>query len=119
MVENYFNIESIGVKVAPLIESDNDIRAKRILHETTKRVGNRFQTGLLWKSDNVVLPNSYQMALNRLNGIEKKMQRDEEFYAAYSGVINDIHKQKNTFVKSRLRSYTTSEIKNGIYRTLV
>lgn len=97
MVENYFNIESIGVKVAPLIESDNDIRAKRILHETTKRVGNRFQTGLLWKSDNVVLPNSYQMALNRLNGIEKKMQRDEEFYAAYSGVIND-------YINKRIRS---------------
>ncbi|XP_065356286.1 uncharacterized protein LOC135950683 [Calliphora vicina] len=88
MVENYFNIENIGVRAAPPIESDDDVRAKRILHESTKRIGNRFQTGLLWKNDKIELPDSYQLALSRLEGIEKKMRRDLNFSAAYSEVIN-------------------------------
>ncbi|XP_073845830.1 uncharacterized protein isoform X1 [Musca autumnalis] len=88
MVEDYFNIESMGVRAAPLIESDDDIRAKEILHESTKRVGNRFQTGLLWKNENVELPDSYTMALRRLEGVEKKLKRDSNLYAAYTEVMN-------------------------------
>lgn len=88
MVEDYFNIESMGVRAAPPVECDDDVRAKQILHDSTKRMGKRFQTGLLWKKDKVELPQSYSMALSRLKGIEQKMQRDVNFSAAYSEVIN-------------------------------
>ncbi|XP_061398464.1 uncharacterized protein LOC133334184 [Musca vetustissima] len=87
MVADYFNVESMGVRSVPLIESDDDVRARRILHETTKRIGDRFQTGLLWKQDDVQLPDSYPMALSRLEGIERKMKRDLNFSAAYRDIM--------------------------------
>ena len=58
LVEVYFNIANMGVRSCPLIEGEDDIRAKKILIETTKRIGKRFETGLLWKNDDVKLPNS-------------------------------------------------------------
>ncbi|XP_073819921.1 uncharacterized protein [Musca autumnalis] len=87
MVADYFNVESMGVRAVPLVESDDDVRAKRILHETTKRIGDRFQTGLLWNKDEVKFPDSYPMAISRLEGIERKMKKDLNFSAAYREII--------------------------------
>ena len=61
MVEDYFNIEKMGVRIAPPIQSEDDIRANRILHESTKHFGKRFETDLLWKTHLANLP-----ALNRI-----------------------------------------------------
>lgn len=88
MVADYFNIENMGVRAAPPVESEDDVRAKQILHESTKRIEHCFQTGLLWKNDVVELPDSYESALSSLEGIERKMQRDQNFSAAYREVIN-------------------------------
>ncbi|XP_055605881.1 uncharacterized protein LOC129754048 [Uranotaenia lowii] len=66
-------VEETGLK--PLSEQEQ--RALNILKQTTKRVGDRFQTGLLWVSDSVVLPNSYNMSLRRLKCLEKRMSRDD------------------------------------------
>ena len=88
LVANYFETENFGVKVLPVIESKIDVRAKEILKNTTK-IGERFQTRLLWNNDNVVLPDSYSMAQNRLLGIERKMKRDPVFGLAYKAIIND------------------------------
>ncbi|XP_073831554.1 uncharacterized protein [Musca autumnalis] len=87
MVADYFNVESMGVRAVPLVESDDDVRAKRMLHETTKRIGDRFQTGLLWNNDEVKFPDSYIMALSRLKGIESKIKKDLNFSAAYREII--------------------------------
>ncbi|XP_058819710.1 uncharacterized protein LOC131682338 [Topomyia yanbarensis] len=57
-------------------ESAETQRANRILMETTKRVGQRFETGLLWKYDSFEFPDSYQMAVRRLQCLERRMQRD-------------------------------------------
>ncbi|XP_058977373.1 uncharacterized protein LOC131802044 [Musca domestica] len=88
IVADYFNVEGMGVRSAPLVESDDDVRAKRILEETTQRIGDRFQTGLLWKQGEIRLPDSYPMALSRLEGIERKMKRDPKFSAAYREIID-------------------------------
>ncbi|XP_041450173.1 uncharacterized protein LOC121404578 [Drosophila obscura] len=65
----------------------------KILQETTKRTGQRFQTGLLWKEDDTSLPNSYNMALKRLVKIERKMRRDANFAQAYNGIMDDYVKK--------------------------
>lgn len=49
IVEDYFNIENMGVRAAPLMESEDDTRAKEILSESTKRVGNRFKRIIMEK----------------------------------------------------------------------
>ncbi|XP_017461425.1 PREDICTED: uncharacterized protein LOC108354765, partial [Rhagoletis zephyria] len=88
LVADYFTIESFGVKPAPPVESANDTRAKAILHTTTRRVNGRYETGLLWRSDDIILPESYSMAYRRLLGIERKMQRDSTFAESYKEIMN-------------------------------
>lgn len=94
MVEEYFSVESFGVTPSSAIESNADIRAKSILHSTTKRINGRYQTGLLWKTDDVVLPDSYSLALKRLSGIESKMRRDTNFAVACSSIIRSYVEKK-------------------------
>ncbi|XP_037825055.1 uncharacterized protein LOC119613182 [Lucilia sericata] len=89
LVANYFETENFGVKILPVIESKDDLRARQIMKETTIKIGGRFQTRLLWRTDDVVLPDSYHMALNRLVGIERKMKRCPEFGAAYKTIMKD------------------------------
>ncbi|XP_044572122.1 uncharacterized protein LOC123257370 [Drosophila ananassae] len=100
MVSDYFEIENFGVKpaqpvaaggveLAPSVTHGGDARAMRILEETTKRVGRRYETGLLWRDDEVSLPESYK----RLVNIEKKMRRDVDFARAYKGLIDDYVKK--------------------------
>ncbi|XP_043660207.1 uncharacterized protein LOC122624614 [Drosophila teissieri] len=104
MVSDYFEIESFGVKpaqpvaaggveLAPSVADDGNARALSILEETTKRVGRRYETGLLWRDDEVRLPESYSMALNRLVNIERKMKRDVDFARAYKGIMDDYVKK--------------------------
>ncbi|XP_017485502.1 PREDICTED: uncharacterized protein LOC108374055 [Rhagoletis zephyria] len=87
MVAEYFSIESFGVKAAPPVKSAADQRAKRMLEETTVKVDGRFQTGLLWRRDNIKLPESYNMALQRLVGIERKIERNKNFGKEYRNIV--------------------------------
>ncbi|XP_054085566.1 uncharacterized protein LOC128921580 [Zeugodacus cucurbitae] len=89
LVADYFNTESFGVRPAPLIEPDEDKRARRILESTVMKTDGRFQAGLLWRQDDVQLPDSYSHAERRLVGIERKMKRDETFAREYRAVIRD------------------------------
>lgn len=73
LVKDYFDSENAGITEPLTIESDDDIRARKIMESTTTTTGNRFTTGLLWKYDNIDLPDSYSMAKKRLICLEKKM----------------------------------------------
>ncbi|XP_065361898.1 uncharacterized protein LOC135955477 [Calliphora vicina] len=110
IVTDYFNVENMGVRAAPIVESDEDVRAKRILNESTRKVGDRFQTGLLWKYDEVSFPNSYSMALKRLEGIEKKMKRDPVFSKAYKEVM------QGYIDKGYVRKLSSDDIKVTSFR---
>ncbi|XP_058458201.1 uncharacterized protein LOC131434928 [Malaya genurostris] len=60
------------------LESEEDKRARSILEVTTVRKGNRMETGLLWRNDERNFPNSYQMAISRLRGLEKRLAKDPD-----------------------------------------
>ncbi|XP_065365551.1 uncharacterized protein LOC135958583 [Calliphora vicina] len=89
LVANYFETENFGVKALPVIESRDDLRAREILRNSTKRVAGRFESKLLWCNDDVVLPDSYSMALNRFFGMERKMKNNPEFGAAYKQIMSE------------------------------
>ncbi|XP_043661589.1 uncharacterized protein LOC122625564 [Drosophila teissieri] len=89
VVEDYFDMENFGVKPAPPVAASDDVRAQRILEDTTVKVGRRYQTGLLWKDDHVVLPPSYEMAYRRLVNVEKKMKRNKPLAQEYDRIIKD------------------------------
>lgn len=78
--------DNFGTTAVPtILESEDNRRARQILEETTHRVGERFETGLLWKSHQPTstLPNSFKMAERRLLGIERKMSHDADFANRY------------------------------------
>ncbi|XP_070142058.1 uncharacterized protein [Drosophila kikkawai] len=79
MVEDYFEMESFGVMLAPQVAASNDARAQRILEDTTVKVGRRYQT----------LPRSYEMVHRRLINVEKKLKRNGQFALEYDRIIKD------------------------------
>lgn len=88
-MKEYFSIDNFGVKKPEkIIESDEDSRARQLLQLTTKRVGDRFQSGLLWRSGDIIIPNSFDMARKRLTSILGKMRRDPEYARLYAAQIN-------------------------------
>ncbi|KAL7726341.1 hypothetical protein ACLKA6_001558 [Drosophila palustris] len=95
-LKNYFSLESLGITVtsSPL-RSKDDERAMKIMEATTsfREKEKRWQTGLLWKFDRVVLPDSYQMALKRLKCLEAKMSKDPQLKEFMLATMNS-HKHK-------------------------
>ncbi|XP_062704459.1 uncharacterized protein LOC134286801 [Aedes albopictus] len=89
LVQQHFSIESVGVSADKGPESEEDKRARRILEETTKRVSNRFETGLLWRYDHVEFPNSFPMAMRRLECFERRMKKDPELQLSVQRQIGE------------------------------
>lgn len=88
-VQQFFELESLGVRYTEnLLESAADKRARHVLESTTTRIGSQYQTGLLWKADNVTLPESKSMATNRLLGIERKIKQNPDFEARYKNIMD-------------------------------
>lgn len=89
-VREFFSLESLGIAVAPEQEGLEEQRARKILEETTVRTDcGKFETGLLWKSDYIELPDSLPMARKRLNCLERRLRRDPELHEAIRRQINE------------------------------
>lgn len=59
------------------------------LQKFTHRTGNRFETTLLWKGENILLPDSDHMAKQRARCLYSKMQRDPVLGQAIQSKIDD------------------------------
>ncbi|XP_055636812.1 uncharacterized protein LOC129775759 [Toxorhynchites rutilus septentrionalis] len=84
LLKTHYALEESVVAVKK--ETKEDGRALGILQCTTKRLGNRFETGLLWKNDEVSFPDSYPMAVKRLKQLEQKLERNP-------AISENVHKQ--------------------------
>lgn len=84
LMEKYFSVEDFGVKLPKEThESIEDRRARDILKNTTRRDGDRYVTGLLWKNSNIQMPNNEDICLRRLVSIELKMEKQPNFRESY------------------------------------
>ncbi|XP_055918553.1 uncharacterized protein LOC129950651 [Eupeodes corollae] len=84
LVQEYFAADNFGINPAScILESEDNQTARRTMETTTCRINKRFQTGLLWKKPKPTLPNSFQMAIQRLSGIENKMKHKPDFAQKY------------------------------------
>ncbi|CAG7718615.1 unnamed protein product [Allacma fusca] len=73
LVKSFFTFEAIGVKhCADKVKPHEEIRALEIMQTTTKRIAQRFETGHLWKYDNLQLPESKSQVIRRLKCVERK-----------------------------------------------
>ncbi|XP_058817676.1 uncharacterized protein LOC131680985 [Topomyia yanbarensis] len=82
-LKEYYSIESLGISGSQKsLHSKDEERAIKILSTETRLVGNRYETGLLWRYDQVQLPDNKGMAAKRLACLQKRMRREPELAAA-------------------------------------
>ncbi|XP_058816727.1 uncharacterized protein LOC131680008 [Topomyia yanbarensis] len=73
-VKQYFSLESLGItKPDKFLISAEEQRAETILNTLTRRRSKHYELGLLWKYDNIRLPNSFPMAQRRFRCLEKRL----------------------------------------------
>ncbi|XP_055638129.1 uncharacterized protein LOC129776484 [Toxorhynchites rutilus septentrionalis] len=79
IVKNYFSLDSAGIiKQERTLLSREDEQAVALLESRTRYNGERFETGLLWRSDGIRLPNNRSIADRRFKCLENRMDRDKE-----------------------------------------
>lgn len=83
LVKYSFSTDSFGVMANASSYGKSERRALEIMKNTTIRVGQRYETGLLWSQDGVVLPESKAMTFQRLRCTERKMDKDPVFADQY------------------------------------
>ncbi|KAL7725348.1 hypothetical protein ACLKA6_013526 [Drosophila palustris] len=82
-----------------------------MLLDTTKRLDGAYETGLLWTEDMVQFPDSYNMALKRLHGVEnltRKTRKTDEYHQAVMDFVNKgyvvkLSKQEASVVETSTR----------------
>ncbi|XP_062557235.1 uncharacterized protein LOC134222107 [Armigeres subalbatus] len=79
LLREHYALEESVVGVSQ--ESEEEKRAQEILERTTVRVGDRFETGMLWKVEYPKFPNSYPMAVRRLKQLEQRLGKTPELFA--------------------------------------
>lgn len=76
MIQSFFKVEESGITVQQLPVSATDARALALLESTTIRINGHYETGLLWKKNDFVLPDSFGMALKRLCSLERRLKKN-------------------------------------------
>ena len=82
LMKNYFQIDSLGVREIDRPNYKN-MRSLEILKNKTQRVGDVWETGLVWNENRAPQVDSKATALKRLFTIEKRLDRDKEFAPLY------------------------------------
>lgn len=78
VVQQYIERESFGLGRDDdvIFDSDENARARRTMEASTRFLGDRYETALLWKEPRVDLPNNKDLALRRhhsfIHGLKKK-----------------------------------------------
>ncbi|XP_055584707.1 uncharacterized protein LOC129737573 [Uranotaenia lowii] len=89
LIRQHFVLEEPQNPFAPILESAEDKRCKTILEETTVFRDGAYETGLLWKADEVCFPDNRYMAERRLKCLESKLSKDPELQANVHQQIRD------------------------------
>lgn len=93
----------------PILESDDNIRARTLLEKDVKRNGNKYEAPLLWKTDNIDMPNNYEYAKKRYINFERQMNYNPKLKETAHNTI------KSYIEKGYIREVNPDEITNGWY----
>ncbi|XP_058464118.1 uncharacterized protein LOC131438258 [Malaya genurostris] len=89
-MKEYFSLDSMGVvKPATCLLPSTEQRAQDILNKTTRRIDGQYEVGLLWKYDNVRLPDSQAMAMRRWKCLQQRLTKDEELASVLDEKFQD------------------------------
>ena len=88
LMQHWWRTDSFGTKYQQ--ESPRSIEdqlAVKILEDTVKHVGDRYEAGLLWKDPSVHFPDNRVMAERRLISTERALRRDHTLAEKYKDII--------------------------------
>lgn len=112
MMRAQFVMDEVGITSFGIPESAEVQRARAILQETTVRIGDRFQTGLLWREDVRQFPDSFPMALRRLKALERKLEKNVPLKENVTRQINEYQ------AKGYAHQATAEELEEAIPSTV-
>lgn len=89
-LQEWWSTESFGTKYnIQFPTSKEDRKAMNVLEETTKFKDNRYECKLLWKNEDVKMPDNYKMAFKRLQSTERNISKDALKATEYDKVFED------------------------------
>ncbi|XP_062702274.1 uncharacterized protein LOC115258215 [Aedes albopictus] len=89
-VKQHFALDSLGImKPGKLLLSAEDQRAQALMKQLTTYDGERYTAGLLWRHDNIRLPDNYAMALRRHQCLQKRLAKDPELAGTLHRIITE------------------------------
>ncbi|XP_058817188.1 uncharacterized protein LOC131680495 [Topomyia yanbarensis] len=105
-VKNYFTLDSLGIHTPgkPMLSTE-DQRAQTLLETLTRPKNGRFESSLLWKYDNVRLPDSEGMALRRWRCLDSRLRKDPILAEILTTKIDD------HITKGYIRKLTVEELR--------
>ncbi|XP_075150403.1 uncharacterized protein LOC142224509 [Haematobia irritans] len=90
LVKNFYCLESSGIVTDNAIMSKYDEKAISILQNYTRqRTDGHYETALLWRQEDIVLPNSLDMAKKRYFCLEKRLRADKELNLIFEKTIHE------------------------------
>ena len=87
-LSKWWDIESYASNCDVTEHSEEEQRAIKTLEQTTRFNGERYEVGLLWREDEVKLPNNFYSALGQLKSLERRLQKDETLKKRYQETID-------------------------------
>ncbi|XP_053691432.1 uncharacterized protein LOC128739955 [Sabethes cyaneus] len=106
LMRTQYTLDDVGVAIFCLPEPKEEQRAKSILKATTKRIGERYETGLLWREDIRRFPDNYLMATQRLRALERKLDKHPALK------VNVVQQIEDYQIKGYAHKITEAEINN-------
>ncbi|XP_056016812.1 uncharacterized protein LOC130053511 [Ostrea edulis] len=87
LLEDFWNLETIGIKVSPYTSDDEE--ALRNVNSTLEMENNRYHVTWPWKSSCPELPENRELAYGRFKSLVHKMQSKPAFLQKYDEIIQD------------------------------
>ncbi|XP_075170238.1 uncharacterized protein LOC142242552 [Haematobia irritans] len=95
LVKAFFSDENIGILPPEAMpNSKEDQRAIDIIENTCSFKDGRYEVGLLWKNDGLVLPPSLKTAMKRLDCLKRRILRD-------SSLANELQQQISNLLEKK------------------
>lgn len=69
--------------------SDEDERAMQLMEQRTQFTGKRYETGLLWRRDNVTLPDNRDAAAKRHQSLVRRLKKDPQLWQRVDEMVAD------------------------------
>ncbi|XP_062706872.1 uncharacterized protein LOC134283936 [Aedes albopictus] len=89
-MKTYFDLDSLGILTPnKTLRSPEEQRAVELLEKQTIPKAGRYEAGLLWKYENVRLPNSKDMAYKRWQCLDRRMNQDKQLSATIQQKMAD------------------------------